>query len=199
MERKVQMVKSLVQLIILFFVIFDPLASFSVFISATARMSSKQRNHTARLAIFVALVISLTVLLLGERLLELFSTNIDDFRVAGGIILGILGMQMALGQALSRREEAREDSATAIAAIIGTPLLTGPAAITAIIVSVGDYGMLVTGVAVAVVLAFTALIFLQASRIKKYIGRTPIQVLSTILGLITLAWGVKFIRTGLGV
>lgn len=193
------MVKSLVQLIILFFVIFDPLASFSVFISATARMSSKQRNHTARLAIFVALVISLTVLLLGERLLELFSTNIDDFRVAGGIILGILGMQMALGQALSRREEAREDSATAIAAIIGTPLLTGPAAITAIIVSVGDYGMLVTGVAVAVVLAFTALIFLQASRIKKYIGRTPIQVLSTILGLITLAWGVKFIRTGLGV
>lgn len=190
------MFEVLLQLVVLFFVIFDPFASLMVFIVASANMDKKERRITASLAVLVAAILSFLVLLFGQNLLNLFSTNIDEFRIAGGIILGILGVKMTLGLPLTHMDEVKNSSGRAIASIIGTPLLTGPAAITAIIITVNDYGKFVTGIAIAIVLGLSALIFCLAHIINK-LGKTTIQVTSTILGLITLAWGVKMITNGL--
>lgn len=187
---------TLAQLIVLFIVIIDPLASLVVFFTASARMSKKERRKIATLAIFVATMLSFLVLIFGESLLKLFSTSLDEFRIAGGIILMILGIKMTLGIPLTS-PELKANTGRAIAAVIGTPLLTGPATITAIIVSVHDYGRSVTGLAVAIVLVLTAIIFYSAERVHKFTGVTTIQVMSTILGLVTVAWGVRFIATGL--
>ncbi|MFH0978336.1 MAG: MarC family protein [Candidatus Woesearchaeota archaeon] len=187
----------LFQLVVLFFVIFDPPMSFAVFSITTQNLDDKERRKIAALAISVAAVLSYGVLLLGPRLLDTFSTNLEDFRVAGGIILGFLGIKMALGYPIAKLDP--NNSSKAIAAIIATPLLTGPAAITALILNSSDYGLVKTALAVTIVLAFTAVIFFQAPRVQKYLGTTSIQVISTILGLITVAWGVKFIRIGLGI
>lgn len=192
------MFEHLLQLIILFIVIFDPLASFAVFYIATSNLSGKERNKIAILALIVAGLLSYAVLIFGKGLLDLFNTSIQDFRVASGIILGILGIKMTLGHSLTNLDQLKDNSAYAIAAIIGTPLLTGPAAITSIIVNVSDYGIVVTGLAITIVLLFIGLLFFQSSRINRLIGTMVIQVLSTFLGLITVAWGVKFVRDGLG-
>lgn len=189
--------EAIIQLILLFFVIFDPFVSLAVFVIATQKLGREERNRVATLAVLVAGSISLAVLILGPLLLKLFSTTIEDFRVAGGIILILLGIKMVWGQSLANTGKIRNNSSWAIAAIIGTPLLTGPAAITTIMLSVTDYGRLITGAAVAFVLAASAIIFYQANRIYKAIGETNLQVLSTFLGLITISWGVKFIRMGL--
>lgn len=190
------MFEILVQLVILFFVIFDPLASLIVFITASAGMSREDRRLTATLAVLVAASLSFLVLMLGQNLLSLFSTNIDEFKIAGGIILGILGVKMSLGLPLTHLDDVKHSSGRAIASIIGTPLLTGPAAITAIIISVNDYGRILTGIAIAIVLGVAALIFCFSHLVNK-LGKTAIQVTSTLLGLITLAWGVKLITNGL--
>lgn len=191
------MLENLLQLVVLFTVIFDPPMSFAVFSIATSTLDKKERNRIAWLSILVAAFLSYAVLVLGEGLLEVFSTNMQDFRVAGGIILGFLGVKMALGYPIAKVDP--NNSSKAIAAVIGTPLLTGPAAITAIILNSTDYGKLVVGLAVLIVLAVTALMFLQADKVNKILGTTAIQIISTILGLITIAWGVKFIRAGLGI
>ncbi len=188
---------NLLQLIVLFLVIIDPLASFTVFLVATSSMTPAKRRKIALLAMTVAIALSAAVLILGDNLLKLFSTDIDEFRIAGGIILGILGVKMTLGLPLASVDKAKGNSATAIASIIGTPFITGPATITAIIITSNDYGRMMTGLAAAIVLAFTGIIFLLAHRIKKMIGMTTVQVLSTILGLITVAWGVSFIKVGI--
>ena len=104
---------------------------------------------------------------------------------------------MVLGQSLVDVERVKGDSTWAIASIIGTPLLTGPAAIMTIIVSVSNYGRIVTGLAIAIVLLGTALLFYNTKRANRLLGRTAIQVISTILGLITLAWGVKYVLQGI--
>ncbi|MEO0023080.1 MAG: MarC family protein, partial [candidate division WOR-3 bacterium] len=156
------MVYTLLQLIILFFVIFDPLLSFVVFFGATADMTPQEKRRTAILAVSVAIGISLLCLVFGAGILKLFNTNINDFKIAGGIILGILGIQMSLGQAGSERVMGTKKSAKAIASLIATPLLTGPASITAIIISVHDYGRLLTALAILIVLLVTLAIFLQA-------------------------------------
>jgi multiple antibiotic resistance protein len=186
----------LTQLIVLFAVIFDPPASFAVFYAATKDMEKKERQKIANLAIFVAGMLSFVVIIFGEHLLDLFSTNIDEFRIAGGIVLGILGVKMALGYPLHEGDK-KENSARAIAAIIGTPLLTGPAAITAMLISIVDSGRLKTALAVCIVLVITAILFFQADRFGKVMGKTSTQVMTTILGLITLAWSVKFITEGI--
>lgn len=191
------MLEHLIQLVVLFVVIFDPMASFVVFIVATKSMSEADRRRTALLAILAAISISYSVLLFGQQLLDLFSINILYFKVAGGVILFILGVEMTLGYPLTNVDATKEGSVHGVAAIIATPLLTGPAAITAIIISVRECGFIDTGLAVTIVLVFSAVLFLLSTRINRVVGKAPIQVLSTILGLITLAWGVKFIVEGL--
>ncbi|MGQ9708821.1 MAG: MarC family protein [bacterium] len=190
---------TLLQLVILFFVIFDPLLSFVVFFGATASMSPAEKRKTAILAVAVALAISLVCLAFGEGILKLFNTNINDFKIAGGIILGILGIKMSLGQSDSEVVMGTKKSAKAIASIIATPLLTGPAAITAIIIALHDYGRILTAIAIIIVMTITLIVFLQAPRITRFTGETAMQVISTIMGLITLSWGIMFVKSGLGI
>ncbi|MCU0613355.1 MAG: MarC family protein [Candidatus Eisenbacteria bacterium] len=187
----------LAQLIVLFFVIFDPLMSFAVFSALTVHLTKRERRRTAILGIVVAAFVSYAVLLFGERLLVLFNTNLNDLKIAGGVILGLLGIKMTLGQPITEGGEGNGKSGRAIAAIIGSPLLTGPAAITAIIITVHDYGRPVTALSVGIVLVFTGLLLAQATLVNRVVGKTPIQVISTILGLITVSWAVTFIRQGL--
>lgn len=191
------MINPFFQLLILFFVIFDPLASFVLFTVATNSMQEKERRRTATIAVLVAATISFLVLLFGQGLLQLFNMNMQEFQVAGGIVLGVLGLKMVLGYSLVDVDRVKGDSTWAIASIIGTPLLTGPAAITSIIVSTSTYGKIVTGLAVGTVLLGTAILFYNTKRANRLLGRTSIQVISTILGLITLAWGVKYILQGI--
>jgi len=192
------MLENLIQLIVLFTVIIDPLASFAVFTVATDPMKRSERRKTAMLAILVAAVLSGLVLFLGERLLDLFNTDIESFKVAGGIILLIFGIQMSLGLSLFDVEKKEGNSSAAIASLIATPLLTGPATISTIIIASHDYGVTDTGLAIAIVLGLSAVLLFLSADISKKIGKIPIQVLSTIMGLITLAWGIMFIREGLG-
>ncbi len=192
------MVAVFFQLLVLFFVIFDPLASFIFFLVSTNSLNEAERKRTAFMAVLVAAAISFGVLIFGQNLLTLFSTSIVEFQIAGGIILGVLGLKMVLGYSLVDIEKVKGDSSWAIASIIGTPLLTGPAAITSIIVSAHDYGKIVTGSAVGTVLLGTMFLFYNSQRMKRIFSKPLIQVTSTILGLITLAWGVRYILNGIG-
>ncbi len=188
--------EALLQLIILFFVIVDPLASFSVFLVASSSMKREMRRRVALYAISLAALLSGIVLLFGERLLVLFTTTLDEFRIAGGIILGILGVKMTLGRPLQDISLKRGNSATAIASVIGTPLITGPATITALIVASYDYGKFLTGIAIGIVLLFTAIMLFLSDTLRRFLGLDAVRVISTVLGLITIAWGVKFVTVG---
>ncbi len=189
---------SLLKLTILFFVIFDPLASMLVFFSATGGMEPRERMKTAFMSIFVAASISYVFLFFGEKTIYLFGVTMNDFKAASGIILNILGIKMISGLSFTQEDMMKKTSSHAIASIIGTPLLTGPAAITTIIISVRDYGKAATGASIAIVLVLTAVLFIMSSKLKKVLNETTIRVLTTFLGLVTISWGVKFIREALG-
>lgn len=188
------MFEQYIQLIILFAVIFDPLASLSVFVSSTNKKSRHEQHKIAVISVFVAGLVSLFVLVLGTTLLTLFSTTIDDFKIAGGIILVLLGINMVMGKSIVDNTAINESSAPAIAAIIGSPILAGPASITTIIISVHEYGQIQTGISIFVVLIITGLVFFFGPEIHKQLGETFEKVMSAILGLVTISWGVKFIR-----
>ncbi len=191
------MLYELLKLTILFFVIFDPLVSLAIFSAATHLFDDNDKKRVKRLSILVAALLSLIVLLFGNSILNIFSTSIDEFRVAGGLILGILGLKMALGIPLAKFDNSKDNNARAIASIIGTPLLTGPAAITAIIISTQDFGRGITAISLVIVLLVTAVMFHFSDTVMRLFNETTIQVSTTVLGLVTLSWGVGFIVTGL--
>jgi multiple antibiotic resistance protein len=191
--------EKLPQLIVLFFVIFDPLLSLVVFVSATKNMKMVDKYKVGVYATLVALAVSAVFLFFGNSFLALFNTNMSDLKVAGGILLALLGVRMAMGSKTEDEEtKSGKSSKMAVASLIGTPLLTGPAAITTIIITAHDYGIAATGIAILIVLGAAGAAFLLLSRFTNRVNKTALQVTSTMLGLITLAWGVNFIRVGLG-
>lgn len=192
------MISKLIALLVLFFVIIDPLASFAVFFVNTKDYKKKEKIKIAIMAVAIAALLSFLVLLFGENLLTIFSTDINSFKIAGGIILLILGVNMSLGRSIVEVEKNNADSVHAIASVIATPLLTGPATITAIIISAADYGKVLTGIAIGIILLLTG-ISLYLTIVFHHLtekAKTTIQIISTMLGLITLAWGVNYIITG---
>ena len=193
------MFSQLFSLIILFFVIIDPLTSFVVFFVSTKGFKKKAKLRIALLSVLLAAIISYLVLFLGNNLLQIFSTDINSFKIAGGIILLILGTNMSLGKSFSDIEKMEGDSIHAIASIIATPLISGPATITAIIISSSDYGQLLTGLALGIILVIIAALFYLSIRYQNVTdkAKTTIQVITTLMGLITLAWGVNYILSGI--
>lgn len=184
---------------ILFFVIIDPITSFVVFVVSTKGFNNKAKIKTATLSILLAAFISYLVLFFGLDLLNLFSTDINSFKIAGGIILVILGINMSLGKSFNDLEKMEGDSVHALASIIATPLISGPATITAIIIVTADYGKLLTGIALGIILAIIGILFYLSIKFHEVTSKakTTMQVVTTMMGLITLAWGVDFILTGI--
>lgn len=192
------MLNSIIELVLLFFVLVDPPMSMGLFFSATKNLSPKERTKIAIIAVSIALGLSALFLFFGSNVLEVMHIELKDFQVAGGIILILLGIQMAIGRAIKESEKFSHQNAKAIAAIIGTPLLTGPATITAIIVSKASYGLTATGISLVIIFAFTFLLLYFSQKITKYLGPNITQVITTLLGMVTISYGVIFIRAGLG-
>lgn len=186
-----------IQAFVLLLVIMDPLVSMAAFLSMTKSLDKKERNACATKAVIVAAVPLFLFLVLGNFLLEVMKVDIQTFKAAGGLVLVLLGIQLSLGVSF-KKDEGNEDphDVSAIATVIGTPLITGPATIAATIMLANEFGGSVTAVAGLAALIIIWLTLMAGSLVHKYLGHTGIRVLSTMMGLVTIAWGVSFIKAG---
>ncbi|PIT84526.1 hypothetical protein COU37_02860 [Candidatus Micrarchaeota archaeon CG10_big_fil_rev_8_21_14_0_10_45_29] len=189
------MLEIIFSVFLLYLVIFDPFMSTASFVSLTRGFSEKERKRIAMQASAIAAFLVLAIIFSGTAILDTLSINMEDFKVAGGVVLALLGIQMVMGFDFSSREKHGESSA--IATIIATPLITGPAAIMATLISTGQYGWFPVFVAAGSALVIVSVCLYFANRLMRMIGKPALTVLSTIFGLVTLAWGVSFIRQGI--
>ncbi|HNT60532.1 MAG TPA: MarC family protein [Candidatus Bilamarchaeaceae archaeon] len=185
-----------IQAFILLYVIMDPLLSLAAFFSLTRGMPTNECRKIATQAAMVAAVPLFGFIFFGSGLLALLSVSMSSFQVAGGIVLIFLGLQLALGIAFPKDKEDENDK-SAIAVVIGTPLITGPAVIATSILLADKFGKETTALAGLAALVGMWLVLWFAAFIHDKLGRSGLKVLSTMMGIITIAWGVEFIRTGL--
>jgi multiple antibiotic resistance protein len=186
----------IVQAFILLFVIMDPLLSLAAFFSMTKGIPKEECRKIAAQAVIVAAIPLFLFIFIGNGILSVLSVSLDSFQIAGGIILVLLGVQMALGISFPKDKEDEKDH-SAIAVVIGTPLITGPAVITTSILLADKFGKETTAVSGAAALLGMWIILRFSSFIHDKLGRSGLKVLSTMMGIITIAWGVEFIRQGL--
>jgi len=173
-------------------VIIDPFLAAAVFVSASQGMSKKEKAKQAFIASSVALGLLLIFLFSGVIILNLLSISFGSFLVSGGVILFILGLQTLFGFEFSKQHQ----KGKVVAIIIGTPLLSGPGAMTTVIILSQRYGYWPPVIASVVALAFTWLILYFSDSITDFFGHRIIEVLSRVMGLVLAALGAEFIKNG---
>ncbi|MFN4133095.1 MAG: MarC family protein [Candidatus Hadarchaeales archaeon] len=189
MEMLAETVKCFLSL----FVIMGPFASIPVFISVTKKMGDKNTARVALEAVSIAALLLYVFLFLGSFILQIFGITFNSLRVAGGIVLSILGVELVLGLSLSGKRYSYSPPIV----LIGTPLLTGPGVIVTTMLFVQMYGYLVTVVAAAAALFLSWIILWLSSLISKILGSDGVEILSRVTGILLVAVAVEFVIEGL--
>ncbi len=175
----------------LLFFIFDPFATVPMFITLTKDQSEKEQVASANKAIFVAGLLFVIFALIGSQLLDMFSISTDAFRIAGGIVLLLMAMEIVFSLSLSKKED------TSVAwVIIATPLLSGPGVITTAILLVQIYGYFTVLIAGVISLTITWGVMRNSLLISQKVGNNAIDVFSKIIGMLLAAIAVEFIMSG---
>lgn len=183
------------------FTVIDPVGLAPVFVSMTARCDARARRRVALRACLAALVILLIFATGGTAVLRLFGVTIEAFRIAGGILFGMIGLAMLHGGAMpgsGADPEAGGDDPSIVP--LGIPLIGGPGAMTTVMVLTGQaesalhVGML--ALAVVLVLALTWAVLSWAPILLARFGPTGVQLVTKIMGLVVLVIGVQFVIDG---
>ena len=178
------------------FIIMNPVLSIVPFLSYTERSSEKDRKSCATKAVTIAGIIALLFLFLGPFLLSLLHITLKDFKLAGGLILALLGIETVLGITLGNHNKNEKNHLNDVAVLIATPLLTGPGLVTTIIVLSNDNGLLITALSLLGALFASWLVLLNSISINKLFGNQTLHVVGKIMGIILVALGVSYIKGG---
>ena len=176
------------------FVILDPILSVPIFAAMTKGQSTVEIHKQAFIAVAVAGSLMYIFLVFNTLIFDILGLTLPSFQIAGGILLFILGMQMALGIALGTSKE-RATSAAGV--VIGTPLLCGPGAITTVMLLSRDYGILIPFIAITLSLIATWIILFYASSIQRILGDVVTDIMGKVLGMLVAAIAIKIIFAGI--
>lgn len=188
--------------------IVNPIGAIPIFLSLSSSQDKKTRNRTSAYAALTVMVVLCVALFMGEAILNFFGITIASFRVAGGILILLIAISMMhakLSPAKQTEEEtldAAEKNSIAVVPL-GLPLLAGPGAISTIILyahrdaTIFHYFI---GIVEVIALALSVWIsFRLAPGIGRVLGKTGINIITRIMGLIIAALGIEFITNGLKV
>jgi multiple antibiotic resistance protein len=188
--------------------IVNPIGVIPFFIHFTQGFSREQRLGTARVSAIAAFVVISVSALAGLKIIEFFGISLASFQVGGGLLLLMSSIQMLNAQpAESRHQDLAEggdkaDAGASIAIVpLTIPLLTGPATISTMIIyadKTRHWWQLGVLVGYGVVIALTVwLAFSLADRIAVVLGRTGINVMTRLMGLLLAALAVEVMSDGL--
>lgn len=190
--------------------IVNPLAIVPFFIHYTNGFSAAQRRRTVRVAAFSAFCVIAACALVGLQVLDFFNISLQSFQVGGGLLLLISAMNMLGAQPAETKphtnelEEGAQKAAqgSSIAVVpLTIPLLTGPAAMSTVVIYADRAQTLWQHLALVgygvVVGAATALCFALAEPIERVLGKTGINVMTRLMGLILAALSVEVMADGL--
>lgn len=186
------------------FVIIDPIGLTPLFVALTQGMSVKQRRAIAIRATLVSAGILALFALFGEALLGFIGISMAAFKIAGGILLLLTALDMLFQRRTKRREDtAEEDDDLDDPSVfpLAIPLIAGPGSIATVILLAGAHpGFSGLGLSLAVmvlVLLVTFIFFEAATPLERLLGKTGINVVSRLLGMLLAALAVQFMLNGL--
>jgi multiple antibiotic resistance protein len=186
-----------------FLSIMNPLAGISIFLGLTANEDELAIKKTALTSVVTAFIIVLIFALAGHFLLNFFGVSFTALRIAGGVLVALIGYEMLQGKQSSFSEssgdasEGSEEGSISVTPL-GTPLLAGPGVIiTAMNFSAGSNANLIsTVIAFGVLCVITYFVFISGEKIKKMLGADALKVITRMMGLILVVIGTQMLLEG---
>lgn len=183
----------------------DPLGAVPAYLVMVESDAPTRRRQTARKASLTATGTLMLFAALGEVLLRLFGLTMAAFRIAGGVILFLVALDMIRARRATqeRPDEVSEGMAKDDVAItpLAVPMLAGPAALSTVAMLTGQSENWSQAMAVYLAIALTGAVSYLTLRLAeplyRLLGRTGIHVFSRVLGLVLAAIAVQFILDGL--
>lgn len=197
------------------FALLDPIGNVPVFAAATAGALAAGRRWVAVYISLFAFVFMTFFFFSGLALLEFFGISLPAFRIAGGVILFLMGLEMARDDFTAMFSDAAEGAESEgprayarrrferLVVPFAMPLLIGPGAISSVVIFASEakrFGLqgMAAGVGViAAVSAVTMLCFWLTPVISKLLGRIGLTIIVRVLGLILCAMAVQFVIVGI--
>ena len=188
------------------FAVINPLGITPIFVAMTEKYDSETRSKIARKGIITGSMILIVFTLLGSIIFQFYGITVEAFQIMGGVIFFRSGMRMLdakVGRSRtteSEREEFKDTDEIAISPI-GVPLITGPGAITGVVILSGkaptNFSVLVLLFSV-IISMFIFNFFLKAGNyIGQKIGIAGMRVIERMMGLILMVIAVQFIINGI--
>ena len=203
------MIELFVSSLITFFVVIDPPGCAPIYAGLSAGASGVQRRAMAVRAVGVAAAILLVFALFGEDLLKGLGISLASFRIAGGIMLFLIALEMVFEKRTRRREdraaEVANDPEVEDVSIfpMAMPMIAGPGSIATVMLLMartsGLEATLVVLAALASILLLTLAALLAAGPIMRVLGARIEAVVTRLLGVLLAALAVQFVMDGLQV
>jgi len=190
-----------------FFAIMNPIANTPVFLGLTADDTHEVRRQVARLSLLWAFVLVLAFCLLGKVIFELFGITLPAFRIAGGLLVALIGYQMLHGNqssvhqpSHSDTQASREAQLSLAVSPLAIPILAGPGTLTTAMNFASTGGikeLVVTVVAFALLCLISYGFFVSGERLVGFLGQGGLNVVTRIMGLILSVIGIQMLIGGI--
>jgi multiple antibiotic resistance protein len=189
------------------FPIMNPFSTAPLFLSLSAKMEPAKRNRQALMACVYAFSILVLFLLLGAAIVDFFGISVPGIRVAGGLIVSVIGLRMlfpAPANSMPRLRPAEEEIAFTPLAM---PSLAGPGSISVVVTAASQikahhaenyiavYSGVIVGMAITILIAWVVL--RTATSLARVLGPSGIDAMTRIFGFLLVCIGMQFLLTGI--
>jgi len=189
-------------------IIVNPLGATLIYVSLTTSSERAARDIIARDSCRFALVILLFVAVLGTWILQLFGITLEAFRIAGGLLLFGIGMEMVYAKTsrtkltATEKYESRDNEDVAIMPI-AIPMIAGPGAITTTIVLMNEattmtpfaIGIVLLSIIISIVITYYMM--RNSEYIMSKIGQREYRAINRLMGMLLIAIAVQFVINGI--
>lgn len=181
--------KQILSVSLILFSVIDILGSIPIIINLRKKVGHIQSGK----ATIVAGILMITFLLVGKSILSLFGIGVEDFAIAGALIIFALGAEMILGIELFKPDP--EATASASIVPIAFPLIAGAGTLTTILTLKAEFAQINIAIGILLNLIFVFIVLKSTNWLERKLGKTGVDVLRRIFGIILLSIAVKIFKT----
>jgi len=187
------------------FIIVDPIVNVPLFMAILANFKKSERKKMVKKAIIIAAIVLIIFTLAGDTIFGLLGIEMYSFRIAGGLLLLIISIEMLFGRRPHTKSSAEEEEEAlhkedVVVTPLAVPLLTGPGAITIGIVlfhvanEPTNKALLILDIGLVFLISY--FILSRSEKAFEILGKTGTMVIVRIMGLLLAAIAVQFVITG---
>ncbi|MCG2430034.1 MarC family protein [Aequorivita xiaoshiensis] len=173
------------------FAVIDIIGSIPIIIG----LRDKAGHINSAKASIIAAVVMILFLFLGESILNLIGVNVNEFAVAGALILFFIALEMILGVTLFKEGDTNPDMASIFP--LAFPLLAGPGSLTTLLSLRAEYEIqnIIVAIVVNIVIIYTVL--KTSGKLQRFLGKNGIAVIQKVFGVILLAIAIKLFTSNI--